>query len=144
MASPNPTLRMISPRKRVFFHIILYASLLLTLVCSSEGFLRLRGAQPWSVGNIRIRFEPGGTFYKLHPTLGYTHLPGVHTVTLEDGFAWVATHMENDLRVTHPLNSYDPSSTKEEIWVFGDSFTHGWSLNDFETFPWLLQQRLPQ
>jgi hypothetical protein len=29
------------------------------------------------------------------------------------------------------------------IGIFGCSFTHGWSVNDDETYPWLLQQQLP-
>jgi len=31
---------------------------------------------------------------------------------------------------------------KPELWLFGCSFTYGWSISDQETFPWLLQTKL--
>jgi hypothetical protein len=52
------------------------------------------------------------------------------------------THLSNGSRITHPLNTYSANS-KQEIWIFGCSFTHGWSLNDEQTYPWLLQEQLP-
>jgi hypothetical protein len=55
-------------------------------------------------------------------------------VTLPDGYAF---------RVTHPRPAAAPERPKPEIWLFGCSFTHGWSLNDAETYPWALQERLP-
>jgi hypothetical protein len=29
-------------------------------------------------------------------------------------------------------------------WVFGDSVTYGWAVNDEESYPWLLQERFPE
>jgi hypothetical protein len=51
------------------------------------------------------------------------------------------THRSNGLRITHPLDTY-PSTGKREIWIFGCSFTQGWTLEDNQTYPWLLQDRL--
>lgn len=106
--------------------------------------LRWLGYQPWQVKDVKITVEPGGKFFTKHPTLGYTHLPGEFNVTLPDGYDFKVTHRADTLRITHPLDTYSAESSKAEIWIFGCSFTHGWTLNDDETYPWLLQQQLPQ
>lgn len=106
--------------------------------------LRFLGYRPWQVKDIRIRVEPGGEFFAPDPQLGYTHIPGTFKVTLPDGYTFRVTHRDNGLRVTQPLAAYDPAVQRDEIWIFGCSFTHGWTLNDEETYPWLLQQRLPE
>jgi hypothetical protein len=62
---------------------------------------------------------------------------------LADGYSFVVTHLQNTLRATQPIDNYSAADEKPEIWIFGCSFTHGWSLNDEETYPWLLQQRFP-
>ncbi len=110
---------------------------------SAEFVVRQKGVRPW-VPRVEkaISVEPEGRFYATHPTLGYTHIPGRFTVTLADGYSFVVTHLQNSLRATQPINAYSGAGEKPEIWIFGCSFTHGWSLNDEETYPWLLQQRL--
>jgi len=110
---------------------------------AAEGMVRLAGIAPWVVEDIHIGVTPGGRFYAPHPTLGYTHLPGAFVVTLPNGYAFRVTHRPNTLRVTHPPASDADARAKPEIWLFGCSFTHGWSLNDEETYPWVLQERLP-
>jgi hypothetical protein len=63
---------------------------------------------------------------------------------LSTGYSFKAVHLPNTLRITRPLETYDQSNRKEGLWIFGCSMTYGWSLNDDETYPWLLQERLPQ
>jgi hypothetical protein len=53
------------------------------------------------------------------------------------------THRENGLRITRPLAAYDDGVSRSQLWILGCSYTHGWSLNDEETYPWLVQERLP-
>ncbi len=106
--------------------------------------MRFLGYQPWQVKEIRITVEPGGKFFATDPKLGYIHIPGTFKVTLPDDYSFRVTHLSNTLRVTHPLDTYDATTQKDEIWIFGCSFTHGWTLNDDETYPWLLQQQLPE
>ena len=65
-------------------------------------------------------------------------------VTLFDGYSFKVTHLPDTQRITHPRSTYGEDRKKAEIWIFGCSFTYGWSLNDQETFPWLLQERFPQ
>jgi hypothetical protein len=110
---------------------------------AAEFLARFEGIEPWVVQDIHIDVTPGRRFYAPHPVRGYTHLPGTFTVTLPNGYAFHVTHLPNTLRVMHPLATYTNASPKPEIWILGCSFTHGWSLNDQETYPWLLQERLP-
>src|SRR5262249_47513236 len=30
-----------------------------------------------------------------------------------------------------------------ELWIFGDSFSYGWSVDDAQAYPWLLQRAFP-
>ena len=122
----------------------LYGFLLFgVFLASAEMILRIKGFRPWQPGPANILVEPGGRFFKKDPLLGFAHLPGAFKVTLPDGYVFHATHNSDSLRVTHPPHANPAHSDKPEIWIFGCSFTHGWSLNDEETFPWLLQEALP-
>lgn len=123
---------------------VLFLSLLAgVFLLSAEFVVRWKGVKPWVPREEKtISVKPGERFYAAHPTLGYTHIPGRFTVTLADGYSFVVTHLQNSLRATQPLDDYYEAGEKPEIWIFGCSFTHGWSLNDEETYPWLLQQRL--
>lgn len=115
------------------------------LVSVSEGMVRLAGFTPYRVTNVSIDVNPGGKWFMRHPTLGYSNIPGKFIVTLWLGHSFNATHLPNTLRITHPIDSYfNNPRQKEEIWIFGCSFTHGWGLNDQETYPWLLQERFPE
>lgn len=127
---------------------LLYVAFLLFLaglfLASAEFALRKMGMKPWQMREVNIQVEPGGRFFTKHPSLGYTHIPGQFKVTLGSDYSFQASHLPNTLRITRPLASYGGSSQKPEIWVFGCSFTYGWSLNDEQTYPWLLQERLPE
>src|SRR5262249_54406560 len=115
------------------------------LVSVSEGIVRLTGFTPYRVSDASIEVNPGGEWVTRHPTFGYSHIPGKFIVTLGSRYSFNVTHLPNTLRITHPIDSYFNSPRlKEEIWIFGCSVTHGWSLNDQETYPWLLQERFPE
>ncbi len=103
--------------------------------------LRLRGWKPFNPSPPSVVVEPVGKLAGRHSELGYSLLPGAFKITLSDGYTWEATTSDDGLRVTHPLaaSGFD---ALPEIWIFGDSFTYGWSLNDAETYPWLLQRTL--
>jgi hypothetical protein len=116
---------------------------ILTLA-AAELLARLTGFHPWAKGDFKIHVTPGGCLFTPHRTRGYAQLPGAFVVTLPDGYAFTVTHLPNGLRITHPLATYAETQSKPEIWIMGCSFTHGWSLNDQDTYPWLLQARLPQ
>jgi len=84
--------------------------------------------------------------YKKDPVLGYSIVPGIHSL----GIRWrlifsriwnfTATIDEEGYRTT----SENPQQYggKDEIWIFGGSFTWGWPLDNNRIYPWLLQERL--
>lgn len=114
---------------------------LIALCLLGEVVLRLRGWKPFDPSPPNVQVEPGGKLARRHPELGYSLLPGSFKITLSDGYPWEATTSNDGLRITHPVAA-GGFYTLPEIWIFGDSFTYGWSLNDAETYPWLLQQKL--
>lgn len=109
----------------------------------AEGAVRFLGYRPYQPEGGISSVEPGGRLYRVHPTLGFAHLPGRFTITLAGGYRFQATHGTDGLRLTRPLESPQAAGSSKEIWIFGCSFTYGFSLNDAETFPWLLQERFP-
>jgi len=139
----NSTKSELTPRKKILFTISSLLILAVFVIIISEIILRLKGVHPWQKIEINLKVNPEGNLYIKNPTLGYTNSPGTFTVTLPDGYSFIITNLPNSQRITHPLNTYGAAGTKDEIWIFGCSFTYGWSLNDQETFPWLLQERFP-
>ena len=130
------------PRQWVVAAILLPASIFFS--CGvAEIVLRARGDQPFDPGDIDIRVDPGGKYQSGDPILGYRHLPGEYQITFPNGDSWKATHLPDTLRITRPLESYDTDRVGPEVWVLGCSFVHGWGLDDADTFPWKLQERLP-
>lgn len=130
--------------KKALFYVINLLTLAVLFVAGAEVVLRIRGIKPWQKHDVSIQVDPGGKFFRRHSTLGYSHIPGMFTVTLGLGYSFNVTHLPNTLRITRPIDSNKEPERKEEIWVFGGSMTHGWSINDEETYPWLLQERFPK
>ncbi len=143
MDATRENLPALSRRKRFFFFLISCAFFAVLLLTGAEIAARLKGFRPWTVKQADIVVEPGGKFFAPHPTLGYTHLPGQFKITLAGTYSYKATNLDNTLRVTHRLSTYRPGDHKKEIWILGDSVTYGQSVNDEETYPWLLQERFP-
>jgi hypothetical protein len=105
-----------------------------------EAVLRFTKEPPWEPDLTQFRVEPGGRLYEDDPIIGYRLNPGRFTVYMADGFPVQTTHLPTHERAT---NGTDQPSGRAEIWIFGCSYTYGWSVNDGETFPWLTQQALP-
>lgn len=141
---PPPNRLQPSRKKRLFFHLAsLFIGVALSLLVAEAG-ARLMGYRPWSVKPADIVVEPGGRFFTPHSTLGYTHLAGEFKITLAGSYVFRASNLENTLRVTRPLDTYSARRAEREVWVMGDSVTYGWSVNDWETYAWLLQEKLPE
>jgi hypothetical protein len=94
---------------------------------------------------IDISFFPQLT-YLPNDYLGWSNRPGKYTImfkqrTTEQSHSFTATIDESGNRIT----SFTPElfKGKKEIWIFGDSFTFGFGNNDETTFPFFLQQFLP-
>lgn len=111
---------------------------------ASEILVRLTGYWSWPKTEVGYTVEPGGRMFQLDSVTGYAHRAGRYRVTLRDGYAFTVTHAANTLRITHPPDSAPAGAgRKDEIWVFGCSFTHGWAVNDSDTYAWRLQAALP-
>ena len=143
MGSDKTTV-LLTRRKKALFYAAYLFILAVLFVAGAEIILRIRGLKPWRNDAISIQVEPGGKFFTKHPTLGYSHIPGRFTVTLPSGYSFKVTHLPNTLRIAGPIDGNKKPEAKEGIWIFGCSFTHGWYVNDEETYPWLLQERLPE
>jgi hypothetical protein len=128
--------------RRVVFILSTVALSLTLLAAGLETLARLSGATPWRPTAPSITVEPGGRLYERDPLLGYRHLPGKYRVVLSGRHAFTMTHDSHGRRITSGRDM--PSAARKEIWIFGCSFTHGWSVNDSETYPWLLQEEFPQ
>lgn len=125
-------------------HLVVYSLLLAALFFfCAELFLRGKGYSPYSPLPPDVVVVPGGKFFQKHPRLGYAHLSGKYKLTLNHGGSFTVTHHENTLRATHRDFLNGEKSDEPEIWILGCSFTHGWSLNDEDTFPWVLQEKMP-
>jgi hypothetical protein len=136
--------RPLGKHKKILFSALYFVLLAGAFVVTAEVIVRLKTFKSWRKPDISVKVDPGGRFYQRHPVLGYRHIPGVFKVTPKNGVPFNVSHLPNTLRITQPLERYDRSRKKEEIWIFGCSFTHGWGLNDEETYSWRLQERLPQ
>lgn len=134
----------LSLRKRLVFNGVFLGLLATTSLGLAETVLRIGGYQPFRVRDVGIVVEPGGRLFETHPTLGYAHLPGRYQVTFASGYSFQVTHLESSLRVTQPLERYGHSPSRPGLWIFGCSFAYGWSVNDAESIPWLLQVQHPE
>lgn len=133
----------LSRRKRVLFSLFIFSFVIVACISLSEIGLRMKGFHPWTVRRLDfIKIEPPGGLHTRHPTLGYMTKPGEFKITLPGPYSFKTTFLANGLRITHPLNTYS-EKRRNEIWIFGCSFTQGWTLNDEETYPWLLREELP-
>lgn len=140
-SSDSPEL---SKARRASLHAVYLVLLTGFFFVAAEVVLRVKGARPWRKVESSIRIEPGGKLYVKHPTLGYSHIPGEFLVALDSDYSFRLTHLPNTLRITHSTGELAGSENKEEIWIFGCSYTHGWSVDDEQTFPWLVQKRFPE
>jgi len=108
---------------------------------AGEFIARRSGHRPWDPRDPGVQVEPGKRFFRPDTVLGYTHLPGEFTVTLGTGYRFRVSHGPDTWRRTRPATA--AASGRPPLWIFGCSFTHGWTLEDAATYPWLLQQQFP-
>jgi hypothetical protein len=122
--------------------LALLAACVVMALClaSAELVARAFSVEPFRTDRVAIVVEPGGRLFDTHPRLGYRHHAGRYRVAI-GGHAFTVTHGPDTLRITKPEAAPHP---RLGLWVFGCSFTHGWSVGDEDTFPWRLQQRFPR
>lgn len=140
---PKQTIAQQRGRGPAWFYAVYVAGVVVLLLGAGELAVRLKGLRPWAPEPLRIRVEPSERFFQSDAVAGYRHLPGEFRVRLPGGYAFHVTHGADTLRITSRPASGGPDS-RPEIWILGCSFTHGWSLDDEATYPWLLQEILPR
>jgi hypothetical protein len=134
-----------APRRRALATAGLALGALAAALLAAEAFARARGWRPWIPDPVSAVVEPGGSLYVPDPVLGYALRPGSYDVTLPGGLRFHATHDAERHRATAaaPGERAAGGRVRPEIWIFGDSFSYGWALDDERTYPWLLQQAFP-
>ncbi|SNB46627.1 hypothetical protein [Geobacter sp. DSM 9736] len=130
---------MIESRK-LLNNIVLLALAVLTIFLFLELVFRGFGIKPY-VPYGKLNVTPGGTLFKKHEYLGYTHLPGSFHVTFPDGYTVETTNLHSSFRATRTHQAAVPAN-RDKLWIFGCSYTYGYSLNDDETYPWIVQNHL--
>ena len=125
--------------------LLVLASLAFALLLS-EGILRGLGKAPApAAAPIRV-ISTNGRFYAPDDELGYVQSPNRETrierVEIPHPVQYTARTDQRGRRRTGPEDS-NGAAGKPEIWIFGCSFTFGAGVEDDESYPWLLQQRLP-
>lgn len=122
---------------------ILFAILLVSavIILTGEVAVRIAGYHRWKEqGRENILVQPGGRLYQQDPIVGYKPIPGRYEV-IYPTHSFNVTHDSSSRRITGPQS--DRKDDRPEVWIFGCSFTYGWSLNDEDTYPWILQARKP-
>lgn len=137
-APPNAAHR----KRRVFAGAALLLSSLLAAGIG-EVAARMGGFKPFTAQPPAIQVEPGGKFFRPLPEGGFGHFPGTFKITLPSGYEFRVTHGPNGLRVTQPPRATE-APARPELWILGCSLTHGWSLNDEDTYPWRVQVAMPE
>lgn len=117
--------------------------ILLVLLSLVEIVLRSMKFETYPGPKPHIVVQPGGKFFQKDSLLGYKQRAGKYKVELRRNYEFTTHHDAETLRITSPITQEE---TKEnpEIWILGCSFTHGWSINDEETFAWILQSKLEE
>jgi len=116
--------------------------LIFLLIVGLELILRRKGIKSKTVTKEKSKIIPEGKLYKAHPILGFVFQPGNFLININDRFEFTANHDEKGHRITSENGQKEHISERPEIWMFGCSYTYGWLVNDYETFPWLIQERL--
>jgi hypothetical protein len=121
--------------KKFFFISILVFIVLIILEIS----LRLLGFTPQSAEISKEQFFPH-TPYVMDTILGYQNAPGTYKRINNEKLIWWSTNLPDQSRT---CGTKDTGSSLNELAVYGCSNIYGIGLNDAQTYPWKLQEKLP-
>lgn len=117
---------------------------LVVAVAAVEIGLRFVGFRPFDPEGLRrglaLRVEPGGKLAELDPVVGFRNAPGKFSLSFR-GRNWKTTHNLDGTRAAP--GDVRHADDRPEIWAMGCSFTHGFGVEDGETFCARLQALLP-
>ncbi|MBE0647860.1 MAG: hypothetical protein IH596_08755 [Bacteroidales bacterium] len=125
--------------------LVLFGTFLVFLLFACEIGLRVIGFKPDILSKgPTIRLEPPGNFFIKDSVVGYGNKPGTYKLWFTDDYFCINTNDSAGCRITKPLQDYPLYEGKESIWLYGCSNSYGWSLNDWEAYPYKLQQKNPE
>lgn len=127
--------------KKLLFSILTLIIVVAVIAAAAELMARAKGSEPYQAYTHPIRLEGGDQFFQKDELLGFKLNEGNFTVYLNDSFSFKATHTALGHRRSYPTDKFVLNDPDKIIWVFGGSYTYGWSVNDQEAFPTLLQQQ---
>jgi hypothetical protein len=105
---------------------------------------RLAGFRPFAPATPVLQITPGGHLFQALAEGGYRHLPGEFKIDLSPEFNFHLRHEGFGLRATsEPVDYSSGGDTRPALWFMGCSLTHGWGVNDEETYAWKVQSALP-
>jgi hypothetical protein len=126
--------------KQIFIRLIAISLGVLISLCLAELTTRFAGFEPWRYSPKDLG-EP--TMHEFDPILGWKNKPGHYSYPAYRGVGpnVQVTFLNDGSRATSG-NHIHASSTKSVVFV-GCSFTEGWAVSDYETYPWKLQEKFP-
>ncbi|NUP07113.1 MAG: SGNH/GDSL hydrolase family protein [Polyangiaceae bacterium] len=142
----QPTARV--PARPVWQKVAFCVSLTVVLTGTAgllgEAAARTAGRTPWDPTheNMPQRVEPGGKLMKPDQNLGYVLCPGEYTVHVGNAHSFRVRNVDELRRATRPAGAAEPAGPG--VWLFGDSFSYGWAVEDHETYAWKLQEAHPE
>lgn len=138
--TPRPA---VGRRKKACFIVMLTAMPLLLFLLLAEGYMRFTfHTMPELAPGTEDATTPKSMF-RPDPELGFVLAPGTYTSVYGSAYSCTYTIDDDGRRITRPRASAKHGRHKDEIWIFGCSLTFGISVNDDETYPWLLQKAFP-
>ncbi|MFC2163099.1 hypothetical protein ACFLRF_05410 [Candidatus Altiarchaeota archaeon] len=131
---------------RRVLHVLVYVLLsVILLSLGAEVIVRLFGFEPFiNDCSSRIRIEPVDKLISEDPELGFVYPPGTYKAIFPSGYSHSFIILNGSTRVTRTISSYSGGEGGSGLWIFGCSYTFGESLEDNETYAWLLQETLPE
>lgn len=128
-------------KRKLVLKLVLSTVFFVFLLFLCEIGLRILGFRPDVLAKgPTIRVEPPGHFFIRDSLVGYGNKPGTFKLWFTTDYFCVNTNDSAGCRITKPLQDYPLFAGKESIWIYGCSNTYGWSLNDWETYPYRLQK----
>ncbi len=126
-------------------HYLLIALGILIPCLAYEIFLRAIGYLPFSPRNYASIFR-NPSVYQDDNLLGWRLIPGEHTFLpiTSQARETQALVLQDGSRATYAPHHSRRLPPQGNILFVGDSFTFGDGLNDHETYPWLVQENLPE
>lgn len=114
----------------------------LVSMAAGELAVRMAGYRAWEPPQLQYEVTPAGRLLEPDAELGYDNVPGDFAVRMAWGRSFRVRVDDRGRRWSHEADERAPS--KGAIWILGGSYTQGWLANDEESYPWLLQSRLPE